>query len=236
MAEPTSPTSGAAAAPATTPAFDPTGKNFLQRLEACLADAKTTYSISIRKDQGRTSEWQHKHHVAHMFLYNKYNSVKPAFVEPGGKTIAWDHFSDPSVVWPPAIESDFLRTKTGGVAKKDGNKWKKDEEPDKEKTKANVKQMQIDAKIGNSGEAMVSAGMKPCGEPCKCNAGRSKHLSDQAADLNSADLASLVSKLSAAKAGTIDDYLKKFGLHRPLVNHPESPEEWHVEAIGDTDE
>jgi hypothetical protein len=37
-------------------------------------------------------------------------------------------------------------------------------------------------------------------------------------------------KLTAAKAGTIDDYLKKFGLLRPLLNHPTSPEAWHIEA------
>ena len=26
------------------------------------------------------------------------------------------------------------------------------------------------------------------------------------------------------------DLLKKFGLHRPLLNHPQSPEPWHIEA------
>jgi hypothetical protein len=29
----------------------------------------------------------------------------------------------------------------------------------------------------------------------------------------------------------IDDYLKTFGLHRPLLNHATSPEAWHIEAI-----
>ena len=39
-----------------------------------------------------------------------------------------------------------------------------------------------------------------------------------------------IGKLKTAKAGDIDSYLNTFGLHRPLVNHPESPEEWHIEA------
>lgn len=34
----------------------------------------------------------------------------------------------------------------------------------------------------------------------------------------------------AKKAGSLDVYLKKYGLHRPLLNHPNSPESWHIEA------
>jgi len=89
----------------------------------------------------------------------------------------------------------------------------------------------VSAGIGNAGKAMVSSGLKPCGEPCKCRAGRSKHLDGVAADLNSGHLANLTTKLTAKKAGTLDDCLKKFGLHRPLLNHPSSPEKWHIEAM-----
>jgi len=77
---------------------------------------------------------------------------------------------------------------------------------------------------------MVSSGLKPCGEPCKCKAGRSKHLNNLAADLNTGNLATLKAKLKTAKAGSLDNYLKKYGLHRPLLNHPTSPEKWHIEA------
>jgi len=77
---------------------------------------------------------------------------------------------------------------------------------------------------------MVSSGLKPCGQPCKCGTGRSKHLDGVAADLNSSHLTTLTSKLTAAKAGTLDKYLAVYGLHRPLLNHPTSPEKWHVEA------
>ena len=34
-----------------------------------------------------------------------------------------------------------------------------------------------------------------------------------------------------AKVESLDDYLKKFGLHRPLLNHAKSKEPWHVEVI-----
>ena len=93
-----------------------------------------------------------------------------------------------------------------------------------------MKSIQTSAGIGNNGEAMVSAGLKPCVQPCKCGVGRSKHLDDLAADLNSVDLESLTGKLTTENAGDIDSYLKTFGLHRPLVKHPTSPEKWHVEA------
>src|SRR5213593_4130061 len=52
-------------------AFNPIGKSFNQRLDACLSDALKKYNIKIRKDTGRTAEWQQKLHIAHMFLYNK---------------------------------------------------------------------------------------------------------------------------------------------------------------------
>ena len=70
--------------------------------------------------------------------------------------------------------------------------WKEGFEPDKDKTLEKVKAMLLAAGIGNKGQAMVSAGTSPCGEPCKCGAGRSKHLEDAAADLNSSNLAALV--------------------------------------------
>ncbi|HUQ91765.1 MAG TPA: hypothetical protein VM120_08790 [Bryobacteraceae bacterium] len=212
-------------------AFDPKGKTFQQRLQAFLDDALKTHSIVVRKDSGRTSQWQQKHHIAHMFLYNKYTSTTPAKVDKDERTISWSHLSDAALIWEGGVaKAEFLKTKDGKEPELAGAAWKKDAEPDKDKTIENVKQMQVTAGIGNGGKAMVSSGLKPCGEPCKCGAGRSKHLEDAAADLNSTDLASLVTKLTAAKAGDIDAYLKKFGLHRPLVNHPESPEEWHVEA------
>lgn len=216
---------------ASSPAFNPVGQSFTARLQAFLADSKAKYSVAIRKDSGRTAEWQQRLHICHMFLYNKYNSTTPLKTDLGKRTISWTHLSDPGLLWATAKAADILRTKANLTPTKTGTKWNSGFEPDREATEKQAKKLLSDAGVGNSGQAMVSAGLKPCGEPCRCGAGRSKHLSEEAADLNSTDLVSLEAKLVQAKAGDIDGYLKKFGLHRPLVNHPESPEKWHVEAI-----
>ena len=226
MADSTTATATTAAAPA----FEPAGKTFLQRLTAFIADAQTRYSLTIKKDSGRTALWEQRLHICHMFLYNKYQSTTPANVDPGKRTISWSHLSDPTVQWATVPFSDILRTAKDTVPMKSANAWAKGSEPDKDATEKRAKALLSDAGVGDSGQAMVASGLKPCGEPCRCGAGRSKHLEDLAADLNSSDLDLLTSKLSAAKAGDIDTYLGQFGLNRPLVNHPTSPEKWHVEA------
>lgn len=210
--------------------FDPKGKTFSQRLEAFLTDSKTTYKITISQDSGRSIAWQVKHHVAHMFLYNRYKSTKPANSDTKKRTISWLHFSDPKITWATIKQDDFLRTKNDKTPVKADGAWKEGSEPDEEKTIAHVKSIQKNGGIGDGGKAMVSAGLEPCGEPCKCGAGRSKHLDGVAADLSTVGLSQLTAALTKAKAGTLDGYLKKFGLHRPLVSHPKSPEPWHVEA------
>ncbi len=211
--------------------FDPKGKTFKQRLEAFLDDVKATHKITIGQDSGRTVVWQTTHHVAHMFLYNRYKSTKPLKSHLTKRTISWEHFSDPKIVWNTIKQADFLRTKKNVAPVKFGNAWKSGFEPDEETTIKYVKSIQTKAGIGDSGKAMVSAGLKPCGEPCKCGAGRSKHLDGVAADLKTVGLNQLTASLVKAKAGTIDDYLKKYGLHRPFLNHAKSPEPWHIEAL-----
>ena len=166
-----------------------------------------------------------------MFLYNKYQSTTPANVDSGKRTISWSHLSDPKVVWVTVKETDILRTAKDMAPARGDAGWKAGAEPDQAATEKNAKALLTDAGVGDSGQAMVAAGVKPCGEPCRCGAGRSKHLEDLAADLNSGDLDTLTGKLTAAKDGDIDSYLKKFGLNRPLANHPTSPEKWHVEGI-----
>lgn len=210
--------------------FDPSGKTFKQRLDACLEDVKKAHGVTVRQDSGRTAEWQHRLHICHMFLYNKYQTTKPAKVDEGMRTISWAHLSDPKTLWSTVLFTDILRTKSNGIPTKTGLTWTKGFEPEQAATEKRAKELLVAAGIGSSGQAMVSAGLKPCGEPCKCGAGRSKHLDGVAADFNTTDMAILTQKLTAAKAGSIDEYLKKFGLHRPLLNHPESPEPWHIEA------
>ncbi len=166
-----------------------------------------------------------------MFLYNRYKSTKPLKSHLTKRTISWEHFSDPKIVWNTIKQVDFLRTKKNVAPVKFGNAWKSGFEPDEETTIKYVKSIQTKAGIGDSGKAMVSAGLKPCGEPCKCGVGRSKHLDGVAADLKTVGLNQLTASLVKAKAGTIDDYLKKYGLHRPFLNHAKSPEPWRIEAL-----
>jgi hypothetical protein len=211
-------------------AFNPSGKTFKQKLVAFLADAKSTYSITVGQDSGRTVAWQTKHHVAHMFLYNKYNSTKPRKSHATKRTISWTHFSDPSVKWKTIKQSDFLRTANNGVPKKEGKGWKAGHAPDEAKTIKHVKSIQKKGKIGSNGKAMVSAGSNPCGEPCRCKAKRSKHLAGVAADLKMPALNKLTAALKKANKGSLDTYLGTFGLHRPFLNHTKSPEAWHIES------
>jgi hypothetical protein len=231
MADTTTATAATPAAPAA-PAFDPKGKNFLQRLDAFIADVKSTYKLTITRDSGRTAAWEQKMHICHMFLYNKFENWTPKNVDPAGRTIAWSHLSDAKVIWATVPFTEILRTSKDGLPTKDAKTatgWQKELEPDQDATEKQAKKLLVDEKIGDSGQAMVAAGLKPCGEPCGCGAGRSKHLEDLAADLRNLD--TLTGNLTTAKAGDLDSYLAKFGLNRPLKDHPKSPEEWHVEAI-----
>ena len=172
-----------------------------------------------------------------MLLYNKYTCSKPLKRDAGKKTISWAHFSDPKIVWGTVKSTDFLRTAKNVAPIKEGLKWKKGFEPDEAATIKNVKTIQTNGKIGSLGTAMVAPGLNPCGQPCKCGATISKHLSGVAADLNTSHLNTLTTKLKAikvtteVKALTLDEYLKTFGLHRPLLNHAKSKEPWHVEAL-----
>jgi hypothetical protein len=210
--------------------FNPVGKTFSERLDAFAADARASYGLTVRRDSGRTAEWQQRLHICHMFLYNKYLTTKPAKTETGKRTISWVQLSDPAITWATVASTDILRTRVGGTPVKQSNAWMKGSEPDRSATEKRAKELLATAGIGNSGQAMVSAGLRPCGEPCRCGAARSRHLDGLAADLNTADMTTLAHKLTVARAGTIDVYLQKFGLHRPLLNHSESPEPWHVEA------
>jgi hypothetical protein len=214
--------------------FNPRGQSFAERIRAFRTDANDTYRVHVRTDRGRTPEWEQKHHVAHMFLYNAYGArIQPRVREPGKFTIAWSHLSDPTVQWQGVRWEHLLRTADGGVPRKVGSDWDPGARPDRDATVKNLKTMQIYDGIGRLGFGMVAAGFRPCGEPCRCRAGRSKHLDGLAADINRSDLAALTNALRHNRGPTLDDYLKRFGLYRPLLHHPKSPEDWHVEALPD---
>ena len=73
--------------------------------------------------------------------------------------------------------------------------------------------------------AMVAPGYEGCGEPCKCGGHPSRHTAGLACDLDKQALKLLETKLLQTSAGTLslDQYLKTFGLVRPMPSEP-----WHV--------
>jgi hypothetical protein len=220
-------------------AFDPKGKNFKERLNAMLGDAKATFRVTVRVTSlGRTFQQSQTMHVGHMFLFNYfYPSSEPANAEKnaeGNKVIAWDHFSRADLDWDGDVRwEDFLRDSGGKVCAKNdaGTAWEAGREPDKEATRKQARLLLRHLGIGKGGTAMAAPGIERCGEPCDCGRSRSRHVEGLAADL---DLGDLVDALNDKKAGSLDAYLRRFGLHRPLKDLPAAQREtWHVEAIKD---
>jgi hypothetical protein len=210
--------SGSSAIGTASAAFNPSGKSFKQRLQALIDDAKATHGVTVGlQSNTRTVAWQQKHHVAHMLVYNTYK-----------KRSDWKHISDASVEWDSVDWKEFLRTAKNKVPEKDGKKWKSGFEPEEKATIKQCKSLLKSGGIGNEGKAQVAAGLKPCGEPCNCSAGRSKHIDGNAADLKTSVLPVLTGALKKANAGSLDEYLAKFGLHRPpqIKNEP-----WHIESL-----
>jgi hypothetical protein len=215
--------------------FDPRGKSFKQRLDAFLNYAKLQYGVHIGQDHGRTPEWAQTMHVCHMFLYNAFANHKPRHLDTTNKrTISWDYISDPKLSWNLVKYTELLRTANGQPPEKFGAGWKKDMEPDLKKSQERMKQLLMDGGCARGGTAMIACGIAPCGEPCGCPTGRSKHIDGLAADLKMHDLDLLTHKLSVNKAGTLDHLLSVYGLYRPMLHHKTSPEQWHVEAIPPT--
>ncbi len=213
----------------------PIGKNFQQRLDDFLADAKSRYGITIPKGvEFRKAEDAQRWHIAHMIAYNSFASLKPANFETvnGRRLISWSHLSSATLVWQHVSSNDFLRTATGGMPVKQGTVWSPTAAPDKDKTIARAKEILKSAGVAtpkdrpsDPNSAMVAPGYTGCAEPCRCGGTRSNHIAGAAADLGRTELTQLESKLQAAGAGTLDNYLKSFGLHRPMSSEP-----WHVEA------
>jgi hypothetical protein len=213
-------------------AFVPHGKSFKQRLAAFLQNAKVHYGVQIGQDHGRTPEWAQTMHVCHMFLYNAFAQSKPKHLDKtDNRTISWDHISDPKVSWSLVKYKELLRTASGQPPEKLGAGWKKGMEPDLEKSVERMTQVLVAGGCARGGKAMIACGTKPCGEPCGCPTGKSKHLDGLASDLKMHDLNVLSHKLSLKKAGTLDQLLHVYGLHRPMLHHKTSPEPWHIEAI-----
>ena len=220
--------------------FNPLGKNFNQRLDAWIADVRMRHLITIRKtagmrDPAKAQVW----HIAHMFVYNAFKGRKPAKSEKGPnghEVIQWEHISDAKVQWQYGVKwQDFLRDATGKVPVKtpDGKDWTV--KPDKAKSREQAYRVLESAKIATSDKkephgAMVAPGYNGCGEPCKCGGHASKHTAGMACDINRQDLEALERVLRQKNAGTVDAYLREFGLHRPMMLGQKNDEPWHIEA------
>jgi len=216
------------------PAYNFHGKPFHDRLRAFLEHVRKTYSLHIRiAGNARTAEAAQRMHVCQMFLHNAFENAEPAAqaVSETG-TISWEHFSDARVQWKGVNYLDVLRTKGNQPPEKVGRQWVKGKEPDYQATVERAKTLMREA--GYVETAMVACGISPCGEPCGCTVGVSRHVAGKAADLNMHDLSRLLHKLQRATPGKhhlqIDGLLAEYGLYRPMLHHRTSPEPWHVEA------
>ncbi len=218
--------------------FDPEGKGFAQRLEAFLAAAAISYGVTIEKRATlREPADAQKWHIAHMFYYNSYANLKPAKseLEDGHHVIQWSHISDPALKWEHDMDwREFLRDKSGKLPVKtgDGKGWTEGKEPDKTESKERALEILTEGGIATSDKsrphgAMVAPGYKGCGVPCKCGGNPSRHTAGLASDVDRQALKQLEKKLEQAGAGTLDAYLKTFGLKRPMPSEP-----WHIEATG----
>ncbi len=224
------------AAPAPTP-FNPAGKGFQERLAAFLADAKAVYGVTITAGtEFRRPEDAQRWHVAHMIYYNSFAGRKPEHHElwEGDHVIKWSHLESAATVWEHVNWADFLRDAKGRVPVREGDGWAGGKGPDKDRTRQRALEILKAAGIAkaknrpnDAHSAMVAPGYQGCASPCKCGGNRSNHIAGAASDLGQAQLDTLKQKLHEKGAGTLDQYLKRFGLHRPMASEP-----WHVEAAG----
>lgn len=216
------------------PPADPSSLTVRQRVDLLIADAKETYGVTVAVNQAtRTAEQAQQFHVCHMFLYNKFKSLRPKHVAADGRTIAWSHLSDAKVDWVLIDSTQFLVTSTGTPAQREktsaGTKWKSGQEPDKTKSTAAMS----DFLKAHHVTSMAAPGKSGCGEPCACGGGASKHITGKAVDLSGMpQLASALAEGYAGHGDPLDEYLTQFRLYRPMAHLAASVrEEWHVEAL-----
>ena len=206
-----------------------------RRIEDLKADAKIKYNVKVVVNQDeRKAKQAQEFHVCYMFLHN-HTKWKPRYPSEDGRTIAWAHLSKPSLDWTPARADDFLKTANGSNVKRssDGTKWLPGFQPERHAT---VRCMAAFLKrFGVAKEA--APGKTGCAEPCLCGGKASHHVTGDACDLGGLDH---LSKVLDARGGLgkpghrLDDYLRTFGLWRPLAHKPKKTrEEWHVERLSD---
>jgi hypothetical protein len=170
-----------------------------------------------------------------MFLHNYFHSRRPVHCVAGGKTISWEHLSDPTVKWEmiDELKSTFLRTHAGGPALPMAGSSQWLAPPNEHHSRHAMAQFLHDHKV----TSMAAPGVMGCGEPCGCKGHQSKHITGEACDLHGLEfLGGALMKANPGKhsdpIGAVDDFLHEFGLCRPMAHLSGKAQElWHVEAI-----
>jgi hypothetical protein len=205
----------------------------IQRMQR---DALKVYRVSVLINQStRTAPQAQAFHVCHMFLHNFFAHLRPRFVEPGARTIAWSHLSDPAVSWALIDDqkSKFLMTRDGRpaklVASSTGPAWQI--APDRKASTRAMAHFLTEHHV----RSMAAPGQAGCGEPCVCGGHASKHLTAEACDLANLPLLGRSIRTTASFADdddAVDSFLHGYGLWRPLAHLAgNAREQWHVEGI-----
>lgn len=214
--------------------------DFMSRLDRFIQHVRDTYNIIIiANSRGRTADWQHKMHVAHMIKFNSYNSLTPrnSQIVGGRRVIDFNHLSNAALRWAQNLDAtDLLRDSLNQPCRRQvgGQGW--ENPPHEDNTRARALEILRTAGIGtprnNAGtpigpanSAQVAPGVQGCAEPCGCGGNRSRHVAGMAADLPSAEMDRLKLLLSPPTEAGVDELLSQFGLCRPVAGEP-----WHVEA------
>lgn len=210
-----------------------------ERVDQMIAGARARFGCIVSINQSkRSAEQAQQFHVCHMFLHNFFKKLKPKFVAGDGRTIQWEHLSDPGIAWAliPNPEQSFLFTKIGRPAKRElvggRARWALGWEPDKDATTRAMTSFLARAHV----TSMAAPGIDHCGEPCCCGGHASKHISGGACDVSGmAILGQHVLRetrgLSSAE-DAVDHFLAEYHLFRPMAHLPgKAREAWHLEAL-----
>jgi len=212
------------------------GTPFMTRVQALQQDALKTHGCSLRQNQvSRDRNLAQAFHICHMYLHNYFRHQRPKHLAADGRTISWEHLSNPNVTWIliDSWKTNVLVTKDRrpGRVVRAGNsaQWA---EPLDQRTSGAVMASFLQA---HNVTSMAAPGVDGCGEPCSCGGKASKHVTGQACDLNGLDVLERTLHLKSPNVPSdklLDDYLKRFLLHRPMAHLPgRSRENWHVEPI-----
>jgi hypothetical protein len=210
-----------------------------QRVETMISSAKERFGCSLTINQSnRSAEQAQQFHVCHMFLHNFFKNIRPKHLAANGRTIAWEHLSDPTLNWAliPNPEGVFLLTGDNRPAQRkviDGvAQWVAGSEPDEQATVQAMGQFLKRHHV----TSMAAPGQDRCGEPCGCGGHASKHITGLACDVGGMEM--LGQTILSGQAGyksadeAVDHFLAEHQLWRPLAHLPgKAREAWHLEAL-----